>query len=941
MKGTAAVASTTSDSGTACCAKATTAPAAPVTPSNPAGLSAIQYRIGTFTSFRRAMLDKVPLPDLMAGGGPFTTLAKQVNPSDASITVQNLGEFPGTGPFRIKIGTEYLSVIASLTAGEETSIWNVIRGSLSTAHNVGDAVIFDPINPLAGWHEGIDGDYQTMFIELWAYLADILTFYQERIANEAYITTATQQDSLLGVVSLINYVPGPGSGASGFAAFTVAKNITVTIPAGFRVGSRAQAGKPAVVFELSSAITASGNSSAIPLSPISPTVLLQPQKIVLQGVNNGLAVGDYVLAVENQGQANESPNLVQITQIQIDKTANITTISWDSSDHRYTSASKQVAVFAFRVTATPFGSTAPPWASLAPTLTTISYLNPNPPYPDDWDSPSYSSYYIPTPGDQLTQLFLDAAYNNVRDGPGWAVLLTDGGYFQILHVTQARQVSKVAFTLSARTTRLTLGESDSVLQNIFPLRSTTILAGSEQLSTQINLAVPDPVSATSLVLAGIHSELQDGQTIIVQGNLFDSRSNQSTQTSAAESAILKGAPVLDSTNNVTRVTLKEPLSNGYVVATCSLLGNVVEVTQGETVKDEVLGSGNGTAFQSYQLKKSPLTYLPSTDPKSVSAVQSTLLVSVNSIQWEEQPTLADSGPQDQVFTTTLDSSGQTKVVFGDGFNGARPASGINNIHARYRAGLGTSGNLPPGSIQQLVDSLPNLQKTTNPLPSAGGGDPDTSSEIRLRGPASMQTFGRAISVSDHASLALSYPGIGKASAAWITQDPTTLVSLAHPYVQLTVAAVNGLPIQGTVFASKLRLFLDDHRDANISLRVQDFTSVAILVAVEVDIDAHAPQQATIGQVRAALNPGSNPDGSLGYFAFDRLAFGQSIYLSALYAAVQGIPGIDDVTITTLRRTTDPSSSAPHDIIIGPTQIVVIDPSPGSLAVTGQGGFRDT
>jgi hypothetical protein len=160
-------------------------------------------------------------------------------------------------------------------------------------------------------------------------------------------------------------------------------------------------------------------------------------------------------------------------------------------------------------------------------------------------------------------------------------------------------------------------------------------------------------------------------------------------------------------------------------------------------------------------------------------------------------------------------------------------------------------------------------------------------------------------------------------------------------VQLTVAGANGLTIQGTVFASKLRQFLDDHRDPNVALRVQDFSPVSIQVAVNVDIDDHFPQQATLAQVQAALNPGLNPDGSLGYFAFDRLDFGQSIYLSALYALLQAVPGVDDVTVITLRRIADPSSTPPHDVVIGPTEIVVIGSTPGALNVSGQGGFRDT
>ena len=38
---------------------------APRAPTNNAGLAAIEYRIGSFASFRRAMLDHVAYPDLL------------------------------------------------------------------------------------------------------------------------------------------------------------------------------------------------------------------------------------------------------------------------------------------------------------------------------------------------------------------------------------------------------------------------------------------------------------------------------------------------------------------------------------------------------------------------------------------------------------------------------------------------------------------------------------------------------------------------------------------------------------------------------------------------------------------------------------------------------------------------------------------------------------
>jgi predicted phage baseplate assembly protein len=885
MNSTELLNSTLRGAAAICGSSSTIATSGPGSPANPPGLSAIKYRIGTFTSFRRAMLNKVASPDLMLGAE----------------------------------------------------------------------------NPFLRWHEGIDGDYQTMLIELWAYLADILTFYQERIANEAFVTTATQLDSLLRLVTLINYRPSPGSAASGLVAFNVAKGPSVIVPAGSRVGSRAQSGKPATVFETSTALAGFADNSAIPLSLVSPTVDFQENTVVLQGLNNRIAAGDFLLAVENEGSDSEAANLRQVTAVSSDKTAGTTTLSWQDPIGPGSFASKSVAVYAFRTRGAPFGSTAPDYKTLSLTLTTGLTFSPpiltpsgrplpDPPFPYNWDDPGNLWSFIPSPDDDPSTIYLDAPITGVRQNPqtsNWAVLFNDGGNnFQVVLVTDTREVTKVGYAISAKVTRLMTEES--IERKTFPLRSTLILAGSERLTLQEALPLPDTLSGKTLVLMGIHTELHAGQTIILQGNLSSTASGPPSATLAAESGILDGRAIFDLSHNLTTVTLKDPLARAYVRASCSLMANVAEVTQGETVRDEILGSGDGTAFQSYQLKKSPLTYEPSTDPESVVAVQSTLLVTVNGSRWLEQPSLVDNAPHDQVFTTTSDAAAQTSVLFGDGINGARPPSGINNIRARYRKGLGASGNLPSGAIQQLLDSVTGLQRVTNPIPLSGGGDADNVVQIRERAPASLRTFGRAVSVTDYAALALSFPGIAKAGATWVIIDPVTMRAASHPYVQLTLATVDGFPTRGTVFAGKLRRFLDDHRDPNVALRVQDFSPVFVDIAVNVHIDDDSPHRATLERVRAALNPGPNPDGSLGFFAFERLAFGQSIFLSAIYAVVQAVQGVSDAAITTLRRSgpppADAPSVAPHDIVIGPTEIAIVnanDPAEGSLNISGQGGFSDT
>ena len=62
---------------------------------------------------------------------------------------------------------------------------------------------------LAALTARVPDDYTITAIELWSAVADVLTFYQERIANEAFLRTALDRDSLLRLVRLIDYQLAP------------------------------------------------------------------------------------------------------------------------------------------------------------------------------------------------------------------------------------------------------------------------------------------------------------------------------------------------------------------------------------------------------------------------------------------------------------------------------------------------------------------------------------------------------------------------------------------------------------------------------------------------------------------------------------------------------------------------------------------------------------
>jgi hypothetical protein len=98
----------------------------------------------------------------------------------------------------------------------------------------------DTLRPLAGLTTREPSDPSIALLDAWAVVADVLTFYQERIANEGFLPTATERRSLIELARLIGYRPRPGVAASVRLAFTMADGFRGTLPAGTRAQSLPQ-----------------------------------------------------------------------------------------------------------------------------------------------------------------------------------------------------------------------------------------------------------------------------------------------------------------------------------------------------------------------------------------------------------------------------------------------------------------------------------------------------------------------------------------------------------------------------------------------------------------------------------------------------------------------------------------------------------------------------
>jgi Baseplate J-like protein len=128
-------------------------------------------------------------------------------------------------------------------------------------------------------------DPSIALLDAWALVADVLTFYQERIANEGYLETALERRSILELAKLIGYRLRPGISASAFLALTVSTGFEGDIPAGTRAQTVPAAGQSPQFFETSSVLTARDAWNAIKPRLTRPQIIT-PLPVASQVVNH-------------------------------------------------------------------------------------------------------------------------------------------------------------------------------------------------------------------------------------------------------------------------------------------------------------------------------------------------------------------------------------------------------------------------------------------------------------------------------------------------------------------------------------------------------------------------------------------------------------------------------------------------------------------------------
>lgn len=101
------------------------------------------------------------------------------------------------------------------------------------------------------WTDRSEGDFGLALIELFAYMADILSYYQDRVANEAFLSTAQERRSVIEHLKLIGYEMAPAAAASARLSVVVANNVNgvVEVRKGDQFATPSSKERKSVTFE--------------------------------------------------------------------------------------------------------------------------------------------------------------------------------------------------------------------------------------------------------------------------------------------------------------------------------------------------------------------------------------------------------------------------------------------------------------------------------------------------------------------------------------------------------------------------------------------------------------------------------------------------------------------------------------------------------------------
>ncbi|MGE0297287.1 putative baseplate assembly protein [Pseudonocardia sp.] len=725
----------------------------------------------------------------------------------------------------------------------------------------------DGARPLSGLTTRAPDDPTVAVVDAFACVCDVLSFYQERIVEEGFLATATEDRSVREIVGGLGYQPAPGAAATADLAFTVdpAHRTEVVVPAGHAVLSvPAGQGELPVTFETAQVLRARAAWNALPARRTRPHATGSAVRTLhLAGLATGLVPGDLLALVVSGAQGAGGWALHPTARVTPDLAAGHTVVTLGAPLTATALQNGPLRVVAFARSGGLFGWNAPDPRLMPAGTPGITPAPPN--AASAWDG-------FPLANDSTlgsgapTRLDLDAEYPEIV--PGGLVCLYGSSLQGLFGVSTATPAARVGFALSGRVTRIGF-DTPTVPGDLvgFDRRGTRVLLGSRVLPT-VDEPDPDPVRGSTVTLQDrTLPALPDGRAVLVVG----------TGTDGAAHVVRTRVTAYDADGPAVTLDAELPaMERGSVV----IRANVAVASHGTTVPEEVLGNGDAAVVrQAFTLRHKPLTWVAGD-----AGVEPALTVRVDGVRWDRVESLYTAGPRDRVYLLRREHDGSTTVVFGDGRRGARVPTGVENVRASYRAGLGAAGRVDAGQLALLRDRPLGLQAVTNPARSSGAADPENPGDAVGGGARTGVATDRLVALADYQAFAEAFPGIGKALAADLHDG-------RQRFVHLTVAGAAGEVLQPkepviTALWGAVRA----RRDPAHLVLVDGHDRQAFRVQLTLRTDPRLGRDAVEAAARAALAD---------RFSFAARRFGQPVAESEVIAVAQRVPGVVAVELEQL------------------------------------------
>ena len=709
------------------------------------------------------------------------------------------------------------------------------------------------IIPLADWRARDKDDFGIMLLEMWAYICDSLSFYDEVLANESYLRTSFLRPNLRKLIALLGYLPRPAVGSSVELAGIADGRLQLKLPVGTAFRSGAFDGNPPQVFEMAdeASIHPFTNKMGIKAPHLGMVLAAQPTWLLAELKSE--IKEEAMLLLINKADSKQNKAL-QVKKVE----------KYTGNDNRQYNKIGFTAATALKK-----GALLKDLQLLKPTLQAGLWTT------------SKKADSI-----KNTKITLNVLSQQVHAGD----------YILLAYRKQYRWFKVAAVTEVMRTT---IGSSDMKINgNVFNIPGIQVPVTELTLEEPVNQAggkkfrnsVWDVGEVAEII---VYFGMQLNANVIDEPNalltasdplFFDKTlekpvENYNPQRFLMQDKNTLGAGVDGSISyDENKLTLNQASNWATALSLpVDVYGNVITANRGESVKNEKMGSGNASvASQTFKLKKKPLSYYPSPTVNNDQSVKNSLTIYVDGILWSEVNSFYGSKENDQVYIVRQNDEGESIITFGDGIRGQRLPSGADNIVCNYRFGA-EAASPPAGSVSQISKPVKGLRSVKNFLAAYGGAEAEEAENMRTYAPKSALILGRVVSMQDMAALASSFPGVRAVQTEW-RWDKNKQRASAHIFY------IGDVGIRASL-SQRIRSV----SDPSTPITVETALSKPLSISINVKIDPRFLEEDVIKQLRKTLT-----DTGSGLLAPENIGIGLPLYRSNIFKNILNVAGTEAV-----------------------------------------------